>query len=234
MIDSQKPILIISDIQVPFEHEKALSFCTYLKRHFQVPDENVLCVGDELDNLHGGAWPKNPDGSLSPVGEIAISRMKIQEWGAVFPQMKLAISNHGMRWVRKAIAAEIPTQILRAYEQIFDMPKDWRWQDEWRFLNLKHPFRMIHGTDYSGKDGARNAAMDAKLSTVVGHIHAHAGITHIHNKGMPNRIYGFNVGCMIDKSSYAFEYDKKNRVEPCLGAGIIYDSGRVPLWVPLE
>src|ERR1700745_1823649 len=99
--------LVISDTQLPFEHERALSFCAYLRRHYSIPDENILHVGDEVDNLHGGLYPKDPDGHHSPTGEITAAKEKIKEWAATFPKMKIAISNHGMRWVKKASAAEI-------------------------------------------------------------------------------------------------------------------------------
>ena len=233
-MDKKRPILFISDLQIPFEHEKSLKFCTHLKNHFKIPDENVLNVGDETDCYHGGAWPKNPDGTLSAHGELAASREKLKEWAKEFPLMKLAISNHGLRWVRKAMGAEIPSQLLRSYEQIFEMPEGWKWQYEWRFNDLKYPFRMIHGYEYSGKDGARNAAMDSKISTVIGHIHCHAGISHIKMLGMEQRIFGFNVGSLIDVDQYAFEYEKKNRVKPVLGAGVLFDEGKTPVWMPLE
>ena len=233
-MDSKRPILIISDLQIPFENAKALDFCIYLKRHFNIPLENVLNVGDETDCYHGGNWPKNPDGTLSAHGELAIARDKLKQWGAAFPLMKIAISNHGLRWVRKAAAAEIPSQMLLAYEKIFEMPEGWKWQYEWRFKDLKYPFRLIHGMGYSGKDGARNAAMDSKMSTVIGHLHAHAGVSHVHNRGMDQRIFGFNVGSLIDKEAYAFEYEKQNRIEPCLGAGVIFNEGKTPVWMPLE
>lgn len=233
-MDAKRPILVVPDLQIPFEHKDALAFCKYLKTHFSIPSENVLCVGDELDCYHGGKWPKDADGKYSATGEIAVAREKLKEWAQIFPEMKLAISNHGLRWVKKATAAEIPSQILRSYEQIFDMPKRWKWQYEWLFNKLKYPFRMIHGMEYAGKDGARNAAMDAKISTVIGHIHCHAGVSHMKMLGMPQRIFGFNVGSLIDVEQYAFEYEKRNRAKPCLGAGVILDSGKTPVWMPLD
>ncbi len=233
MIKEDRPILIISDIQIPFENEKALAFCKYLRNHYKIPDENILNVGDETDNYHGGQWPKNPDGTLSAHGELAITREKIKEWGAAFPEMKLCISNHGLRWVRKAAAAEIPSQMLQAYEKIFNMPDRWKWQYEWRFETLKHPFRMIHGMGYSGNLGHRNAAMDSKMSTAIGHLHSHAGVNYIQNNGMKNYIWGMNVGCLIDTTQYAFEYDKQNRVQPMLGCGVVFNQGSMAVWIPL-
>lgn len=217
---------------MPFEAEHALRFCAYLKRHFKIPDENVLNVGDEADELHGGMYPKDPDGHHTPNSEIAAAREKFQEWAALFPLMKLAVSNHGLRWARKAAAAEIPSQMMRAYQEVLCAPPGWMWKDEWRFTDLKMPFRMIHGMGYSGMNGHRMAAIDAGMSTVIGHLHSHAGIAHVKTGSM--KIWGMNTGCLIDVEAYAFKYGKESRFKPCLGAGIIIDSGRTPIWIPYE
>lgn len=224
--------LVISDLQAPFEHEKALEFCYRLKKHYKIPDENVLNVGDETDSYHGGRWPKDPDGRFSAVGELGATREKMRLWGDRFPKMKLAISNHGLRWVRKAAGAEIPTELLRSYQEIFQMPEKWVWKPEWRFENLKSPFRMIHGMGYSGVQGHRNAAIDAGISTVIGHLHSHAAISYIRTG--TQKIWGFNTGCLINPEDYAFSYGKEARLKPCLGAGLIFDSGRTPMWIPLD
>lgn len=232
-MDASKPILVIPDLQIPFEHEHSLKFCAYLKRHFNVPNENVLNVGDETDGYHGGSWPKDPNGTLTPKAEIAISREKLKEWGSVFPEMKLAISNHGLRWIRKASGAEIPSEVLRSYEEIFQMPERWKWKEEWRFEDLKHPFRMIHGMGYSGMQGHINATKDSGMSTVIGHLHSHAGINRLHTMG-GRELWAANAGCLIDVEAYAFEYGKYSRAKPTLGAMVIFSSGSTPIFYPLS
>lgn len=222
--------LVISDLQIPFEAEKALEFCVYLKRHYKIPDENVLNVGDELDCYHGGRWPKDPNGHYSATGELAAAKAKLKDWYRAFPKMKLAISNHGLRWVRKATAAEIPSEMLRSYRDIIEAPDGWQWKDEWIF-NEKHPFRMIHGMGYSSVNSQRNAALDAGMSTVHGHL-VHAGISYV--KTANQWLWGMCVASLIDTTQYAFEYGKESRFKPCLGAGIVGNKGSMPIWVPYE
>lgn len=231
-MDASKPILVISDLQIPFEHKNALQFCAYLKRHYNVPDDNVLNVGDEIDNYNGSAYPKDPDAEHSAANEFALVRDRIRQWGDVFPIMKLAISNHGIRWVKKAIDAQIPTQVLRSYQQIFQTPIGWVWRDEWRFSSLRYPFRMIHGMGYSGILGHRNAALDGQISTIIGHLHSHAAVNWIETNG-GQRMWAVNTGCLIDVSAYAFKYEKYNRVKPQLGATIIFNEGKTPVFFPL-
>jgi hypothetical protein len=231
-MDGSRPILVIPDTQIPFENEKALSFCADLKRHYKIPDCNILHVGDEVDSYHGGSWPKDPNGHFTASGEIASSREKIKKWASVFPEMKLAISNHGLRWVRKATGAEIPSEVIRSYQEIFQTPPGWKWKEEWRFTDLKHPFRMIHGMSVSGINGHRNASIDSGMSTIIGHLHASAAVSYIYTIG-GLKIWACNAGCLIDVDAYAFEYGKYSRLKPVCGAVVIFDSGRMPVFHPL-
>lgn len=231
-MDKSRPILVISDLQIPFENKKALEFCRHLARHYRIPTENVVNVGDEIDNFHGSAYPKDPDADLSIVNEFEIARERIKAWAGAFPQMRVCISNHGIRWLKRAIDAQIPTQLLRAYTEVFKIPPGWQYRDEWRFNSLKFPFRAIHGMGYSGVAGHRNAALDGQISTVIGHLHSHAGISWIQTAGGA-RMWAANAGCLIDPEAFAFKYEKYNRVRPQLGCVVVIDQGRTPIFHPL-
>jgi hypothetical protein len=222
--------LVIPDLQIPFENERALSFFCYLRKHYNIPHDNILNVGDEVDNLHGGLYPKDPDGEFSPTGEIKAAKEKIKEWAATFPKQKIAISNHGMRWFKKASAAEIPSQMIRDYREVLGMPDTWVFKDKWVF-NTKHPFCMIHGMGYAGQFSHRTAALDQGMSVVHGHL-THAGISHI--KTASQSLWGMCVGCCIDVEAYAFKYGKDSRFKPCLGGGVILNDGRMPIWIPID
>ena len=225
--------LICSDTQKPYEAEHALKFVKYVRSHFKIPDENCMHCGDETDQMHGSLYPKGTEYTHTPSGEISAAKEKMKEWYAAFPKMKLAISNHGLRWLKKATAAEIPSELLRQYRDVFEAPIGWQWKEEW-IINCKHPFRLIHGMGYSGKDGARNATIDAGMSTAIGHLHSHAGICYLKTQGRKDLIWGMNVGCLIDVESFAFKYGKYNRFQPCLGVGVVLDSGKQPVWIPYE
>ena len=231
-MDVKRPILVISDLQIPFEASKALEFCINLKKEFRIPTENIVCVGDEIDNFHGSAYPKDPDAPLSAVNEFEITRERIKAWAKAFPLMRVCISNHGIRWIRKAVDAQIPTQVLRAYHEIFQIPKSWQYREEWRFNSLRHPFRVVHGMGYSGPRGHINAAIDAGgFSTVIGHLHSHAAVNFIQTNGGA-RFWAVNTGCLIDVEAFAFKYEKYNRVKPQLGATVVIDQGKTPIFIP--
>lgn len=232
-MDVSKPVLVISDLQICYENEKAFDFCKYIKRNYRIPDENICNVGDEIDIMNGGQYDKDPDSMESPVNEIQISRERIKQWASEFPLMKLCISNHGLRWVKKATAAQIPSQVLKDYKDIYQMPEGWEWREEWVFNKFKHPWRMIHGMGYSGINGHRNAVIDSGISTVIGHLHSFAAISHIKMMGS-KMLWGMNVGCLINENAVAFKYGKYNRPKPCLGVGLVANNGSTPIWIPLE
>jgi len=235
-IKSEK-YLIISDLQIPFEAEKALEFCQYIAKHFRIPASNIYNVGDEVDQYFGGAWAKDPDAWHTPNSELEESIHKLTLWYKAFPKMKICTSNHGMRWARKAAAAEIPSQMIRKYQDVLHMPKGWVHKDEWR-IKTRHPFRIIHGMGYSGQRGACNAAIDAGISTAIGHLHSHGGINFLHtmgrDSGLNNTIWAMNTSSLIDEAKYAFQYGKYNRNKATLGIGAVFNSGALPVLFPYD
>lgn len=223
--------IVISDLQIPYEADHALQFCRYVKRHFKIKDENVYNVGDETDQFHGSDHPKDGDYDITPKEEIRLTKEKLREWYAEFPQMKLAISNHGLRWVRKASNAQIPVEIIRDYRDIIDAPKGWQWRDKW-LVESKHPFLVLHGMGYSGQTAYRQIALDHGISVAHGHLHSGAGISYI--KTDHQKIWGFNTGCLINPVKFAFKYGRWARFKPSLGIGVVTNGGTTPIWLPYD
>lgn len=221
--------LVISDLQIPFEAERALQFCLEIKRDFNISNENILNVGDEVDEYFGSLFDRDPDADLSAIQEIKQSREKIRKWGNAFPHMRIAESNHGMRWAKKAFKAGIPSIMLRKYQEIIEAPEGWQWKREW-IIKAKHPFLMMHGMGYSGMYAHRQMAVNNGISTVHGHLHANAGVAHIKTVGI--QIWGMNTGCLIDPEAFAFQYGKDSKFKPSVGVGVVLDNGRTPIWLP--
>lgn len=224
--------LVISDLQIPFHNTQAFDFCRYLKRHYRIPEENILNVGDETDQYFGGLWKRSPNATHTAKSEIASAKVELKRWYEEFPKMRLATSNHGLRWARKAFEAEIPEECMRSYRELIEAPPGWRWQDRWVIKASKAPFLLIHGMEYGGVSAYRQAPLTEGISVVFGHLHANAGIAYIRTANQS--IWGFNTGCLIDPDSYAFEYGKWNKFKPALGAGIIFSGGTMPVWYPIN
>lgn len=221
--------LVISDLQIPFEAEKALDFCLQIKRDFKINDKNVLCVGDEVDQYFGSLYAKDPDARHTATSEINDTIKVVREWGKAFPDMLIAESNHGQRWAKKAAAAEIPSIMMRKYQEIIQAPPGWKWRRSWLIDASKQKFLLTHGMGYSGMYAHRQMALNNGISTVHGHL-THAGISHI--KTEHQEIWGMCVAALIDVEAYAFHYGKDHKFKPSLGAGVVLDGGRTPIWLP--
>lgn len=224
--------LIISDLQIPFEHKDALKFCTQLKKSFNVPDENIICAGDETDQYFGGLWKKSPEVYHTPNSEIAESIKRLKRWYRAFPQMKVCISNHGTRYWRKALDAEIPSQLLRKYEEIIEAPPGWQWRKRWLIRGSKKPFMVEHGDDWGGQHPHIQCAMHNGISCVIGHHHSKAGTIHIKTAMLD--IFANVCGSLIDFDTYAFEYARKAKLKPCIGTTVVVNGGSTAYWIPIS
>lgn len=236
-----RPLLFIPDLQIPFEHARALKFTSYLKSHYKIPDENCYCVGDETDQYWGSQWKKDINARHTALSEISETIEKMRVWYDIFPQMKIATSNHGTRWMRKALEAEIPSQLIRRYEKVIGAPKGWIWQKRW-LIRTKRPILMEHGDRFGGMYPHAAAAAINACNTVIGHFHSIAGIEHIKTLGAQDgcddeagfEVWGMCVGSLINFEEYAFHYARASKRNPQLGAGIVLNKGTTPLWIPME
>ncbi len=188
-------------------------------------------MGDELDLYFGGLWKKSIDATHTAKQELSESLDELRRWYEAFPYLKLATSNHGLRWLRKAAEADILEELIIPYKQMIKAPSTWHWADSWD-IKCKYPIRMIHGHQgYSGKDGHRNAVIDHKRNMVIGHIHSHAGTSFVDTgDGIK---WGMNVGSLINRDTYAFNYSKYHRHKAVLSCGVVIDGGKTPIVIPL-
>ncbi len=224
--------MFISDLQIPFEAKGALPFCLAVKREFRIESDAIFNVGDEVDQYWGGLWDKDPDALHTPNSELGESLERLKAWYRAFPMMRLATSNHGMRWAKRASKAGIPSQMIRKYQEVLQAPAGWVWKDRWLIEMAKAKVLMFHGVGYGGTYAYRQAAVDKGVNTVFGHLHSNAGIAPVVTD--VGTRWGMNVGCLIDPTAYAFHYGKDMKFMPWLGIGIVIDGGLTPILIPYE
>lgn len=223
--------LVISDLQIPFECEKALQFCQYVQKYFKIDLDNILCVGDEVDHYFGSLYKHSADAEHTANSEIKETKEKLKAWFSAFPNMTIAESNHGQRWAKKASDAFIPAQMMRKYQEVLETPEGWRWSRQWKIVCPKHTYVLKHGTDCGGKTPYRIQAEINSFSTVFGHLHSSPGICRVKTD---SEKWSMNVGCLIDPDKYAFEYERDNKFKPVRTVGVVLDSGRMPILVPYD
>lgn len=230
-MDNDRPFLFIPDLQIPFENKKALNFCAHIKKHYKIPDKNVICAGDETDQYYGSLYKLDPNAHLTANAEIESSIETLRQWYNVFPEMKLCISNHATRWQRKALDCSIPAILMRKYEELIQAPDGWKWAKKW-YINTKTPFIAEHGDDWGGTDPHIKAALHNGISTIMGHHHSKASIKHITTS--ERRYWACVSGALIDFDSFAFNYARSHALKPVNGVTIIFNNGTTPLFLPLE
>lgn len=226
--------LVISDLQIPFEAAKALPFCLYVKKHFKISDDCILNVGDETDGYFGSLYKKSVEADMTANSEIKITKEKLRSWIRAFPKMRIAESNHGMRWAKKAFEAEIPAQLLRGYKDVLEIPDTWQYKRKWIIEGSKQKFLLKHGMEYSGQYPFKQAPLYEGMSVAFGHLHSSAGIARIKTDGYEKEIWGMNTGCLIDVNQFAFEYERNNRFKPNLTVGVVLNGGTTPILIPYE
>lgn len=230
-VKSNPLYLFISDLQIPYEHPKSLEFYSYIMRHYRIDPSNIFNVGDETDQYNWSTFQKDPDGFYTPGKELKETKERLKAWYGVFPKMKLCTSNHGIRWQKRALEANLPTELLRSVEEILKAPDGWIWQKRWK-IDCKYPITVEHGDDWGGQMPHKQAVLYNGCSTILGHHHSLAGIEWIRTQAFQG--FGAVIGCMIDEKLYAFHYAKRAKLKPLLGALIVFDGGKVPLWLPFD
>jgi len=208
------PVLVIGDLHEPFTREGYLGFCAQTGLAFGASE--VVFIGDIVDN-HALSYHDHDPCGMSPGDELSRAREALKKWAAVFPKARVCIGNHDARIHIRAHKSGLPGNILKTLGEIYGTP-GWDYQ-------LRHELDgvlYLHGTRYSGMTAHRRIAMENRQSTVIGHIHAHAGVCYLASP--MDLIFGMNVGCGVDEHTYAMEYGKDFQIKPVLGCGIVYDK----------
>lgn len=223
MKQPSEKVLVIPDLQEPFAHKDALEFVKAVAK--KEKPSIFVNIGDEADFHALGDWDHDPDG-YSAGDELKECIKKLTKWYQAFPNMLVCTSNHTARPFRRAFKHGIPRAFIRDYHEFLQAPMGWKWADYWEIDNVVYE----HGEGFSGRDAAIKAAQGNMQSTVIGHIHAFAGIQWSANS--KHLIFGFNAGCLIDRHAYAFRYGAKQKNKPILGVGIV-DKG-LPRFIPMQ
>lgn len=219
-------VLVISDTQAPFQHKDALKFLKALKAKLR-PDR-VVHIGDEIDYYAISRFDPDPSHVENPLVELqrALDEFMYPLYAA-FPKCDVMNSNHKDRIVSRAKRGGLPKEWLKSYEEIIEAPPGWKWRDSLVLDGVRYE----HGHALSGSSHtvAYRAALMSRRSIVFGHFHSSPGFTYIN--GAEGEIFGFNVGCLMDRKAYAAAYFQGPKWSS-LGTGVVIDG--IPKYVPMK
>lgn len=215
-------ILVMPDLQIPFHHPRALRFLCEVRDKYK-PDE-VVNVGDEVDNCALSRYPKDPNGESAGT-ELKAARRTLARYYVEFPVVKLCESNHRQRLYKRAYEAGIPTEYIADVHEYLQSPAGWQWADQWIIDGIV----FEHGDRANSSLSGGDKLVDANhASTVYGHHSGRAGVSY--RKVAGKMLFSMNVGCLVDETGYGMNYLKMARSKPVLGCGIIVDG--VPQFLP--
>lgn len=205
-------VLVIGDLHAPFIKSGYLEFCKRI--HKELKCTEVVQIGDLVDN-HAISYHEHDPNGWSPADEMAQTDLVLQKWFKAFPSAKLCRGNHDRLPDRKGKTVGLPQRCFKDFRDIWQLPKAWK--DDFQFVI--DGVKYTHGTGYSGRGGHLQCAVDNRMSCVIGHLHSTAGIEYTANE--VDCIFGMNVGCGIDKKSYAFDYGKDFKLKPIISCGVV-------------
>jgi predicted phosphodiesterase len=217
-------ILIIGDTQIPFTIKGYLEFCLDISKRCKC--NKFIHIGDLVDN-HAISYHEHDPNGLSPKDEIDLAKNKLKDWFKAFPEVYLCRGNHDRMVDRKGRTVGLPDCVFKPFRDIWELPKGWKDDFKWEFDNVI----FEHGTGYSGDNAHVKAAYNNRQSTVIGHVHSTAAITYLANER--DCIFGMNVGCGLDRHTYAFEYGRDFKKKPIISCGVVTDKGRFAQVFPM-
>ena len=210
-----KNILTISDLHAPYNHPDALKFLAALQKKYKF--DYVVNMGD-LADFHNISFHKSDPTLLSAGDELKALQKFSSKLEKLFPEMVIIGSNHGDLPLRRLFDSGLPAQLLRQYNDIYNVSKGWKFVDDLTIVDGKDVIYFCHGIS---KSGIKLSAQRG-VSVVQGHYHTDFRIDYVSNPR--NLLWAMHTGCLIDKKSLAFAYDALNLNRPILGCGAILDG----------
>jgi hypothetical protein len=216
MTYNNKRILIISDQHMPYHHQDMFKFLTAMKKKYK--PTRIINIGDEVDG-HGISFHGSDPDLMSPGDELIAAQKGCKKLEKIFPTMDLVDSNHGSLLYRRGKAGGIPRHMLKSYRDVLQVGAGWNWYPE-IVVEYKDFAPVIFKHQFSANT-LKNAEQMG-CSTVQGHFHSKLEVQY--TSSPLSLHYGMTVGCLIDKDSLAFEYNKLQTKRPILGCGVIIDG----------
>lgn len=207
-------ILVIGDIHEPYTLEPYRDFCYHIYKKYKCT--HVIYTGDLIDAHAMSYHEHDPDG-MSAGDELDEALENIAKWYKLFPKADVLLGNHDRLAMRKAFTGGIPRRWMTAIQDVLNVPT-WNFKERFVYDNVQY----IHGEGGT----ARVRCKKDLMSTVQGHLHTQSYTEHF--VGQNYHIFGSQVGCGVDRKSYAMAYAKEHP-KPSIAVMVIANHGTLPI-----
>ena len=204
--EPESRVLIVGDLHEPFSLDEYLEHCVAVYNDYKC--NKVIFIGDIIDNHASSFHELNPDG-MSAGDELSVSKTRLQRWYKAFPKATVVTGNHDRMALRKAFSGGVSEQWIKGYGSVLGLP-NWKFVQEVCLDDVLY----CHG---EGKK-ARLRVKDELCSIVQGHYHSEAYIEFM--VGSTYKVFAMQVGCGIDRKSYAMAYGQHFK-KPCISCGVV-------------
>jgi len=201
----ERRILVIGDLHEPFCLDGYLEYCQDIYAKWNC--NQVIFIGDIIDNHYSSFHEADPNG-LGGGDELELAIKKVAKWSEAFPKADVLIGNHDRIIMRKAFSSAIPREWIKSYNEV--LGTKWNWVESIVYDDVL----FEHGEGGQSKTKAKNNMM----SSVCGHTHTEAYVHWF--VGKKYRVFGMQVGCGVDASTYAAAY-AKNFKKQAIGCGVV-------------
>lgn len=219
-------ILIIPDTHYPFHHPGTPDYVRDAIKKYDI--DEVLFTGDIVDQYFSSLFKKSPYAkSANDELKAAIRELKKLYRAIGNLPTKIVYGNHDMRHVKRAMEANLPSEMLVGFKSLIEAPDHYKVSDKFR---LPGNISIEHGEGYSGQSAPVNLIKNIRTNVIIGHLHSQFSVTY-HNNGYET-LWSMIAGCLVDVNSYAFEYGKNCKDKPVCGLGLCLNG--IPLLLPVE
>jgi hypothetical protein len=225
-------VLVIGDTHCPCMRDGYLDFLSDIKRAYRCKE--FIHIGDLVD-WHSISYHEKSPSASSAKQEYYNAKEQVAQIKKLIPKATWLIGNHDCLPKRKAVTASLPEEILRSYNDLWDLPK-------WEVVP-RYGHKIIDGVMYSHGDKGigrfPSAFHNAKAqfrSYVQGDKHQQGGIHYYANERPDEHgglIFGMNVGCGVDHDRAEMDYGRKFNQKPIISCGVVED-GFYPSLIPMN
>jgi predicted phosphodiesterase len=231
-----KRIVVISDLQIPFEDKKAVDAVAQFIEEYE-PDD-VISVGDESDLAPISRYSLNTRSMYQ--GDLGKERDRVVDVLGMLKIKHITRSNHLDRWFaalsRVPAFETIPEMQLEEFYKFRELGVTYH-QDPW---SPAPGWLLMHGDEgtQSSKGGqvALGLTMRTNKSVVCGHTHrqgiSHHTFTYLGDK-KPSVKTGFEVGTLADFGSPGMRYARFKNWQQGFGLLYVEGSNVTPVAVPI-